>query len=69
VFLFTFVHGGNTQIGGSLMSQSKSDVVPIKSSKPIPEQQSTDNLRLEMVAPSKQALTNQKLLCVEFENK
>lgn len=31
-------HGGNTQIGGSLMSQSKSDVVPIESSKLIPEQ-------------------------------
>ena len=53
-------HGGNTQIGGSLMSQSKSDVVPIKSSKPIPEQKSTDNLRLEKVAPSKQAVDEAK---------
>ena len=39
-------HEGNTQIGGSLMSQSNSDVVPIESSKPIPEQKSTDNLKL-----------------------
>jgi hypothetical protein len=39
-------HEGSTQIGGSLMSQSNSDVVPIESSKPKPEQKSTDNLRL-----------------------
>lgn len=53
-------HGGNTQIGGSLMSQSKSDVVPIESSKLIPEQKNTDHLRLEMVAPSKEAVYEAK---------
>ena len=53
-------HGGNIKIGGSLMSQSKPDVVPIESSKAISEQKSTDNLRLDMVAPTKQAVDEAK---------
>lgn len=52
--------GGNTQIGGSLMSQSESDVLPIESPKPIAEQKSTDNVRLEMVAPAKHAVDEAK---------
>lgn len=52
--------GGNTQIGGSLMSQSESDVLPNESPKPIAEQKSTDNVRLEMVAPAKHAVDEAK---------